>query len=95
MFVQNTLRYLPVAELVVCAEPVDSTSKEKAANPDTEALAVDHTPLLYRQFAEDLAPGQAGPDHGGVAGGAEGRPHQLQGAEAREREILVPCSGYS
>ena len=47
---------------------------------------MDHTPLLYRQFAEDLTPGQAGPDHGGVAGGAEGRPHQLQGAEARERE---------
>ena len=56
---------------------------------------MDHTPLLYRQFAEDLAPGQAGPDHGGVAGGAERRPHKLQGAEAREREILVPCSGYS
>ena len=48
---------------------------------------MDHTPLLYRQFAEDLAPGQAGPDHGGVAGGAEGRPHQLQGAEARERDF--------
>ena len=45
---------------------------------------MDHAPLLYGQFPQDLSPGEAGPDHSGVSGGAEGRPHQLQGAEAGE-----------
>ena len=74
--------YSPISELVVCAEPVDSSPQEEAAHPDTGTLAVDHAPPLYGQFPQDLAPGQPRPYQGSVATAAQGSLHQLQGSQA-------------
>ena len=77
---------LPVAELVVGPEPVDTTSQEEPSDPDTEALTVHHAPLVYGQFPQYLTPCEARPNESSMATGAEGCPHQLQGAETKQEE---------